>query len=96
MEDEVWQPRFAQVAAEDDPHWGWTEPGLASGFDGVGLEAILAAFAIARAATVATVQALDDTGWARYGTHATYGILDIEGQLRIAVDHDESHLEGLL
>jgi hypothetical protein len=95
VEAEVWQARLARVAAEDDPHWAWTEPGLAPGFDDAGLEVILAAFASARAATTATVRALEDAGWARSGTHATYGRLDIEGLLRIAVDHDRSHLEGI-
>ena len=71
VEDEVWRSRLARVATEDDPHWGWIEPGLAPGLDGVGLEEITALFATALAATVATVQALDDAGWARFGTHAT-------------------------
>lgn len=95
VEDEVWQSRLAQVAAEDDPLWGWTEPGLAPGLDDAPLDAILVVFAAARMTTVATIRALDDVGWARYGTHATYGILDIGGLLRIAVDHDDRHLEGL-
>jgi hypothetical protein len=95
VEDEVWQARLVVVAAEVDPHWPWTEPGLAEGFDGQSLEAILAAFGAARATTTATVRGLDDAGWARSGTHATYGILDVEGLLRIAIDHDASHLEGL-
>jgi len=95
VENEVWQPRLALVAAEDDPHWPWTEPGLAPGFEGLPLDAIVAAFAIARATTAATVRSLDEAGWARFGTHATYGRLDIEGLLRLAIDHDESHLEGL-
>jgi len=95
VETEVWQSRLARVTVEDDPHWKWTEPGLAPGFDGARLEAILAAFAAARAITVETIVALDDAGWARHGTHATYGILDVEGLLRIAVDHDENHLAGL-
>jgi len=94
VEDEVWQSRLALVAAQDDPHWGWTEPGLAPGFADTPLEAILAAFAAARAATVETIRALDDAGWARHGIHATYGVLDIEDLLRIAVGHDESHLDG--
>jgi len=95
VEAEVWRARLARVAAEDDPQWAWTEPGLAPGFDGVGLEEILAAFADARSSTTATVRALDDAGWARHGTHATYGQLDVEGLLRIAIDHDASHLEQL-
>jgi hypothetical protein len=95
VEAEVWRPRLARVAVEDDPHWAWTEPGLAPGFDDAGLEEILAAFAASRATTTATVRALDEAGWARYGTHATYGRLDVEGLLRIAIDHDASHLEQL-
>jgi hypothetical protein len=95
VEAEVWQARLVRVATEDDPHWAWTEPGLAAGFDDAGLEEILAAFAASRATTTATVRALDDAGWARHGTHATYGRLDVEGLLRIAIDHDASHLEQL-
>jgi hypothetical protein len=95
VEAEVWQARLARMAAEEDPHWSWTEPGLASGFDGSGLEEILAAFAAARATTTATVRSLDEAGWARHGIHATYGRLDVDGLLRIAVDHDASHLGGL-
>jgi hypothetical protein len=96
VEHEVWHARLARVATEDDPHWPWTEPGLAEGFDGASLEAVLAAFGAARATTVATIRALDEAGWARFGTHATYGRLDVEGLLRIAIDHDANHLEGLI
>jgi hypothetical protein len=95
VEDEVWQSRLTRLAAEDRPHWPWTEPGLDPGFEGAALDDVLTAFADARASTVGTVQALDEAGWARSGTHDTYGVLDVEGLLRIAVDHDASHLEGL-
>jgi hypothetical protein len=95
VEGEVWQARLARVAAEDDPHWAWTEPGLAPGFDGATLDTILSAFAATRSDTAATVQAFDDAGWARFGTHATYGRLDVEGLLRLAVDHDDSHVGAL-
>jgi len=95
VEDVVWRSRLARVAAEDDPHWSWTEPGLAPGFDDVTAEVIVTAFAGARATTVATVRALDDAGWARFGTHATYGRLDVAGLLALAIDHDEEHLAGV-
>ena len=95
VEGEVWQARLARVAAEDDPHWAWTEPGLAPGFDGATLDTILSAFAATRSDTAATVRAFDDAGWARFGTHATYGRLDVEGLLRLAVDHDDSHVGAL-
>jgi hypothetical protein len=95
VEDEVWQTRLARLAAEDRPHWPWTEPGLAPGFDGVPLAEVVAAFAAARAVTAETVRALDAASWARTGTHETYGVLDVEGLLRIAVDHDSQHLASL-
>jgi DinB superfamily len=95
VESVVWQARLAQVAAEDDPQWSWTEPGVAPGFDDASIDAILAAFASARAETVAMVKALDDAGWARYGTHATYGRLDVAGLLALAFDHDEEHLAAI-
>lgn len=95
VEDAVWQTRLTRVAAEDDPPWTWTEPGLAPGFDDASLQEILAAFAAARAVTVTTIRALDDAGWARFGTHATYGRLDVAGLLAIANDHDADHLGGI-
>ena len=95
VEAEVWWSRLAQLAAGEDPQWSWTEPGLAAGFDDAPVGAIVTAFATARATTVATVRALDDEGWTRSGTHATYGRLDVEGLLRLAIDHDENHLSGL-
>lgn len=95
VESEVHQRRLAQVAAKDDPHWDWTEPGLAPGLDDATLQEILSAFARARARTVATVRALDDAGWGRQGTHSTYGVVDVAGLLRLAIDHDEEHATSL-
>ena len=95
VEDEVWRSRLERIAAEDRPHWPWTEPGLAPGFDGMPLETVLAAFANVRGETVRTVRALDEAGWSRSGTHDTYGVLDVAGLLRIAVDHDADHLASL-
>lgn len=95
VEGEVWTSRFARLAAEDDPHWDWTEPELAPGFDDASIDEILGAFAAARRTTAATIAALDDAGWARSGTHATYGVLDVAGLLRLATDHDREHLESV-
>jgi hypothetical protein len=95
VESEVHQRRQADVATLDDPEWSWTEPGQAPGYDDATLEEILAAFAAARAETVATVTTLDPSGWTRQGTHATYGVLDVEGLIRLAADHDEDHLAAI-
>lgn len=95
VEREIHQVRLAQLAVEDDPHWRWWEPGPAREFEGVALDEILAGFAQVRGESVATVLALDEAGWARTGTHATFGALDVAGLLRVAVDHDREHLEGI-
>jgi hypothetical protein len=95
VEDEVHRRRLRQVAKQDDPHWTWAEPGLAPGLDDASLLEILTLFARKRAKTVATVRALDEAGWARCGTHETYGRLDVAGLLRLASDHDADHLASL-
>jgi hypothetical protein len=95
VENDVWRVRLARLATEDDPHWTWTEPGLAPGLDDASLLEILTAFARRRARSVAYVRALDEAGWTRSGTHETYGRLDVAGLLRLAIDHDEDHLAGI-
>jgi hypothetical protein len=95
VESDVWLPRLRQVAAEDDPHWPWAEPDRWLGEPDATLDELLARFAAGRAETIAHVDALDDAGWARTGTHATFGVLDVAGLLEKALDHDEEHLASL-
>jgi hypothetical protein len=95
VETIVHQARLVEVAVHDRPAWGWTEPGPWDGEPDLDLEGVLARFAELRAATVATVRALDADGWDRSGRHATYGTLDVAGLLRLATDHDAEHLRGL-
>jgi DinB superfamily len=95
VEIDVHQARLLDVAIDDGPQWGWTEPRPWPGEPDLDLDGVLERFAAMRAVTVATVQALDADGWARAGTHATYGRLDVGGLLRLAIDHDEDHLRGL-
>lgn len=96
VEQEVHRARLAQVAKLEAPHWAWTEPGLAPGFDDASLLEVLTVFARRRAKTVATVRALDEAAWERYGTHETYGRLDVAGLLRLAIDHDAEHLASVI
>lgn len=96
VEQEVHRARLAQVAKLEAPHWAWTEPGLAPGFDDASLLEVLTVFARRRAKTVATVRALDEAAWDRYGTHETYGRLDVAGLLRLAIDHDAEHLASVI
>ena len=94
VETEVHQSRLADVATQDDPRWDWAEPGPWPGEPDLTLDALLARFAGLRAATIGTVVALDDDGWARTGTHSLLGVWDVEGLLANAVAHDEEHLRG--
>lgn len=95
VETIVHQARLVDVAVHDRPAWGWTEPGPWMGEPDLDLDGVLARFAELRAATVATVRALDADGWDRSGQHATYGTLDVAGLLTLATDHDAEHLRGL-
>jgi hypothetical protein len=95
VEEEVWQPRLAQLAAEDRPIWPWAEPDRWAGEPAATLDRLLDVHAGARRATMTTLAALDDAGWDRTGTHATYGVLDVAGLMSRAVDHDEEHVRSL-
>lgn len=92
VEGEVWHTRLAALATETFPHWAWVEPDLWSGLGDGTFEGALAAFAAARALTIARLDLLDPAGWTRQGRHDTYGILDVAALLRVALDHDENHI----
>lgn len=92
----VWHVRFVEVLTLDDPHWSWKEPGQEPGLDDASIDDIVSAFAAVRAETVATVAGFTDDDWTRSGTHDTYGVLDVAGLVRLAIDHDEDHLRGIV
>jgi DinB family protein len=95
VETDVHQSRFRDLATQDSPSWTWQEPGPWPGDPELDLDGVLARFGALRSETVAGYRALDDAGWARTGRHATFGEVDAEGLLRLAVEHDEEHLAGL-
>ena len=95
VETIVHQARLTDVVVHDRPAWSWAEPGPWMGEPDLDLDGVLARFAALRAATVATVRAMDADGWDRSGLHATYGTLDVAGLLTLATDHDAEHLRGL-
>jgi hypothetical protein len=95
VELEVHQARLLDVAVQDAPAWTWTEPDPWVGEPDLDIAGVLARFGELRASTAARVRALDDDGWRRSGRHATYGTLDVEGLLGLAIDHDDEHLRGL-
>jgi hypothetical protein len=95
VETVVHQARLLDVAVVDGPVWTWTEPGPWEGEPDLELDGVLARYAELRADTVARIRALDEEGWRRAGTHATYGKLDVAGLLELATAHDDEHLQGL-
>jgi hypothetical protein len=95
VEDLVWQSRLRQLETEDQPRWAWVEPGQWLGAPSAGLEDVLATHAAARASTLAMLDALGPGGWARTGTHDTFGVLDVAGLMEKALDHDHEHLASL-
>ena len=95
VEAAVFRARLDQLESEAAPVWAWTEPGPIDTPETATLEGALELFASLRSGTLARVTGLDDAGWARSGTHATYGRLDVAGLLGVVVDHDDEHLAGL-
>jgi hypothetical protein len=91
VEEEVWQARLRQLATAPEPHWPWFEPGLAD-LEAASWEDVLVKFRLSRGRTIATLDALDDAGWAKSGVHERYGRLDVAALLRRAIDHDEEHI----
>ena len=92
---EVHQRRLRDLGAEEEPTWSWQEPGPWPDEPALGLDGVLGRFVAVRTDTVGMYHALDDAGWARQGRHVTFGRLDADGLLRLAVDHDEEHLGGM-
>jgi hypothetical protein len=95
VEEEVWHPRIGQLQTEEHPRWRWVEPGQWLGAPGAGLDEVLAMHARVRAATLALLDDLGTGGWARTGTHDTYGVLDVAAQMTVAAGHDDEHLASL-
>jgi hypothetical protein len=95
VEELVWHVRLAQLTTEEHPHWAWMEPGQWLGAPGAELNEVLEAHASIRAETLARLDALGSAGWARTGTHATFGVLDVAGLMTVAADHDDEHVASL-
>jgi hypothetical protein len=95
VEGEVWLARLVTLVAGGEPRWSRMEPGPLPGFDDASLGEVLGLFGRLRASTVDFLGMFDDAGWARAGSHETYGRLDVAGLLQVAIDHDDEHLTGL-
>ena len=95
VEEEVWHARLRQLETEEHPRWKWVEPGQWLGKPGTSIDDVLATQAAKRAKTLAMLDGLGPDGWARTGTHDTFGTLDVAGLMEKAADHDDEHLASL-
>ena len=95
VESVVWQRRLDDLAAGGHPRWSRTEPKLGAIPDTRATGELAAAFGAARAETIVRLSRLDENEWLRSGMHERFGRLDVEGLVRIALDHDEEHLAAL-
>jgi hypothetical protein len=95
VEGVVFQARLDQLAAGESPRWAWVEPGAPAAREVPTLDDALDRFAARRAETLGRVAALDEPGWNRFGTHATFGRLDVVGLLGVIADHDDEHHDDL-
>jgi hypothetical protein len=96
VEEEVWHVRVRQLTDEEHPQWRWAEPDRWLDEPDASLDRLVDVYREARTTTVEQLTRLDDAGWARTGTHDTFGVLDVTGLLTKAVDHDEEHLASLV
>ena len=94
VEQLVWHARLVDLSSTDHPTWPWTEPDRWAGDPGAPLDQLLATYAAVRATTIATLDSFDDALWARTGTHATFGVLDVADLMTRAADHDDEHLRS--
>lgn len=92
VDDEVWAPRLRDLREQTDPRWDWVEPRFDAGPPERSLDRLLETFRAGRRALVDEVAALDSAGWARTGTHATFGVLDVGDILERVIEHDDEHL----
>ena len=95
VEVEVFGARLDSLEGPEPPSWVWHEPDTAEAPFMATTDLVLAEFAARRSATMARVRALDATGWAKWGTHATFGRLDVAGLLTVMADHDDEHVAAM-
>src|SRR5258708_15812169 len=98
VEDVIWQARLNQMAEQENPHWIWTEPSLDEAIAQQGqrpLAELAGLFEARRKQTLAHLEDLSEEGWARVGTHARLGQMDVAGLCAQILEHDEEHLAEL-
>ena len=98
VDETVWLPRFQEMAVVENPHWQWWEQpdyDWAGTYGGRDLSEVVAEFTANRTAIVEHLTNLDPPGWARVGTHDTFGRVDVEGLAREILVHDGEHLRQL-
>ncbi|MBI4675553.1 MAG: ester cyclase [Chloroflexi bacterium] len=97
-EVDVWQHRLREMADVENPVWEYWDPNQydwETEFGATDVVALLDAFEMRRQQTCNFLRALSDEGWARRGEHRVYGVLDVAGLVRKALEHDREHLAAV-
>ncbi len=91
-ERDTFLPRLRRMLTEDRP--AFAAPARATA-DARDLDALLGAFASARAAAVRILEGLDETGWRREGVSPSRGALSVKTYAATMADHDTQHLRQI-
>lgn len=88
--------RLQRIASEDHPRVPSIDPDRSAHDTSQPLGALLQAFILRRAATVAFLQGLEQRDWARKVTHETMGEGRLRDHVQLLVDHDSNHLQQIV
>jgi hypothetical protein len=93
-EKECYQDRVVRIAAGENPCF---ESYFNTGRDFSKLELLdsLSEWTSTRREIIEFVSALPEEKLALTGTHAAFGVLTIQGVLKLMLDHDQEHIENL-
>ena len=93
-ERECFEPRIRAMAAGERPRFEWYSNDERD-FDGITLDSALTEWAQTRARLVDYVRGLSTDERRGVGIHATYGEINVDEYLQIALEHDRDHLGAL-
>ena len=93
-ERECYEPRIHAMADGQRPIFDWYS-NEDRDFDGITLDAALDDWLESRARLLDYVRGLTSPERDGVGVHNTFGELNVEGYLRVALDHDRDHLRAL-
>ena len=100
VDDQVWLPRLQlMTTAAEPPTFGWWEPdaqATASMFADSSVDDASALLLASRTRLLHALRDLTDDQWQSTATHLTFGEMDVEALMLLALSHDEEHRASLV